>query len=150
MKTQYQIEIDADRETVWKLFDDPGSLRAWQPTLESFTHKSGTPGQPDAVSELVYNENGRRVTLVETVTECREPDFLAGLYESPVGKALVVNHFTDAGPGRTRWTMYSNQQFTGIWRLLSLFLAGSIRRRNEDMMNNFKLLAESRNAGGAG
>jgi uncharacterized protein YndB with AHSA1/START domain len=138
--------IDADRESVWAIFDDPENMRAWQPTLESFERKSGEDGQPGAVAELVYDEKGRKVKLVETITERREPHFMAGTYESDVGNALIVNHFEDAGDGRTRWVMYANHSFRGVFRFLGIFFAGAIRRRNEEMMNNFKLFAETQRA----
>ena len=147
MKFRHEIVIDADHESVWASFDDPANMKAWQPTLASFTRRSGEDGQPGAVAELVYDENGRKVTLIETITERRAPHFMAGTYESDVGNALVVNHFEDAGDGRTRWAMYGNHSFRGIYRFLSIFFAGSIRRRNEVMMNNFKLFTETRQAG---
>lgn len=146
MKFRHEIIIDADPQRVWAAFDNTGNMKAWQPTLESFTRKSGEDGQPGAVAELVYHENGRKVTLVETITERREPHFIAGIYESDAGNALIVNHFEDAGDGCTRWTMYGNHTFRGIFRLLGLFVAGSIRKRNEAMMNNFKLFAETQEA----
>ena len=146
MKFRHEIVIDADQQSVWTAFDDPENMKAWQPTLESFTRKSGEDGQPGAVAELVYNENGRKVTLIETVTERRAPHFLAGTYESDMGNALIVNHFEDTGNGRTRWVMYGNHSFKGIFRFIGIFFAGAIRKRNEDMMNNFKLFAETQRA----
>jgi uncharacterized protein YndB with AHSA1/START domain len=146
MKFRHEIVIDAEQDSVWAAFDNPESMKDWQPTLESFTRRSGEDGQPGAVAELVYDENGRKVTLIETITERRQPHFLAGSYESDFGNALIVNHFEDAGDGRTRWTMYGNQSFKGIFRVLGIFCAGSIQRRNEAMMNSFKLLAETKQA----
>ena len=146
MKFRHEIVIDADQQSVWAAFDDPASMKAWQPTLESFTRKSGEDGQPGAVAELVYDEKGRKVTLIETVTERREPHFMAGTYESNMGNALIVNHFEDVGNGRTHWVMYGNHSFRGIFRVLGIFFAGEVRRRNEQMMNNFKLFAETKQA----
>jgi uncharacterized protein YndB with AHSA1/START domain len=85
--------------------------------------------------------------MLQTVTERRKPDFLAGTYESTMGNAVVVNHFEDAGDGTTRWNMYANHQFRGIYRLIGIFLASSIRKRNEDVMNKFKLFTETEAAG---
>jgi uncharacterized protein YndB with AHSA1/START domain len=146
MKFRHEIVIDVDQESVWTAFDDPGNMMAWQPALESYSRKSGRDGQPGAVAELVYDENGRSVKLIETITERREPHFMAGTYESDVGNALIVNHFEDAGDGRTRWVMYGNHSFRGIFRFLGLFFATAIRKRNADMMNNFKLFAETKQA----
>jgi hypothetical protein len=146
MKFRHEIVINADQDAVWAAFEDPENIKAWQPTLESFALRSGDAYQPGTVAELVYEENGRKVMLTETITERREPHFLAGTYESPTGSALIVNHFEDAGDGRTRWAMYGNHSFKGILRVIGIFFAGSIRKRNEEMMNNFKLLAEKKRA----
>jgi uncharacterized protein YndB with AHSA1/START domain len=126
VKTRIAIDIDAGQDAVWHAFDDPDNLKRWQPTLESFTRKSGEDGRPDAVAELVYDENGRKVTLIQTITERREPDFMAGVYDSAMGKALIVNHFEALGDDRTRWTMYGRHTFKGIYRALAIFLGGSI------------------------
>jgi hypothetical protein len=127
MKFRHEIVINADQDAVWAAFEDPENIK-------------GT------VAKLVYEENGRKIMLTETITERREPHFLAGTYESPTGSALIVNHFEDAGDGRTRWAMYGNHSFKGILRVIGIFFAGSIRKRNEEMMNNFKLLAETKRA----
>lgn len=143
MKLNYDIVIDRDLATVWKAFDNPDNMRRWQPTLESFEPVSGKPGQPGAVSQLVYVENGRRIEMVETITERREPHFMAGTYDSGMGTAIVVNHFADAGDGNTRWTVYWNYRPKSWFRLLAPLFRGSMKKRVEDDLNRFKLFAES-------
>ena len=85
----------------------------------------------------------REITLVETITERREPDFLAGSYESAMGVAIIVNHFEVVDENRTRWVMYSRHSFRGIYRLLGVFFGGAICKRNADLMEHFKLFVES-------
>jgi uncharacterized protein YndB with AHSA1/START domain len=51
MKFRHEIVIDADQRLVWTAFDNPEGLKDWQPTLESFTRRSGKDGQPGAVAE---------------------------------------------------------------------------------------------------
>ena len=143
MKLRYEIVIDADRHTVWEAFDNTSNLRRWQPNLISCTAKSGEPREAGAVSELVYDESGRRVELTETITERRPPDFMAGMYESSHGTMLTVHTFEDAGTDRTRWTAWSNATFTGLTKYLAIFMVRSIRRRMEDDMQRFKLLVET-------
>ena len=143
MKTRNEVEIDADPETVWQAFDNVDNLGKWQPTLKSFTHVSGTPGEPGAVSELVYDENGREVVMTETMTEKRKPDFMAGFYDSAWSKATIVNHFEATDHGGTRWVMYANHQFKGFFRILGWMFRKSIRGRTDDWMQRFKLLVES-------
>ena len=65
MKLKFETVIDAGLDTVWAAFDNPDNMMRWQQNLQSFNHVSGDPGQPGAISELVYNEKGRRVVLRE-------------------------------------------------------------------------------------
>ncbi len=149
MKHKTEVVIGADRATVWRLFDDADNLAKWQPTLKSIVHRSGTPGQPDAVAELTYDEGGRDVVITETITARREPDFLAGIYDSRWGGAIVVNHFEDDSDGGTRWTAYHNQSFRGLMKILSLFSHRAIVSRIDDDAERFKLFVESSLAGRA-
>ena len=146
MKTRHEVLIDAPRDVVWAAFDNPDNMLRWHPTLKSFEPQSGTPGQPGAVTSLVYEENGREITMTETITERRAPDFLAGVYTSDWGKSIFVNHFEDAGEGRTRWIVYTNHFFRGMMKIMGIFSAGSIRNRTESDLQRFKLLVESERA----
>jgi len=96
-----------------------------------------------AIAELVYDENGREIRMTETITERREPDFMAGVYTTQWGKTIIVNHFEDAGDSKTRWVVYANHFFKGMMKLLIIFFARSIRRRTEDDLQRFELLVES-------
>jgi uncharacterized protein YndB with AHSA1/START domain len=143
MKLKFEVLIGADPSAVWKAFDDSDRLRSWQPTLVSFTHRSGEPGHPDAVSEFVYEENGRRITMTETITERRQPDFMAGMYESSQGTSLIVNTFETVDKQHTRWTAWHNMRFRGASRFIAIFLLRSVRRRVENDMQRFKLMVET-------
>ncbi len=146
MKHKAEIVIDADRATVWQLFDDPENLKKWQPTLKSLTHRSGVPGHPDAVSELVFDERGREVSMTRTITARREQAFLGGTYESQHGTVVVFNLFEDDGPEKTRWIVNTRYRFKGFMKLMALFMRSAILRRTEDDLNRFKLLVESATA----
>lgn len=143
MKLKFEQEIDASRDTVWAAFDNPDNMPRWQRNLESFKHLSGDAGQPGAVLELTFDEKGRKIVLRETITERRQPDFLAGIYESPMGKTLIVNHFEAIDDNRTRWTAWCNFTFRGLMKVASLFVFGRIRDRTEADMERFKLMVET-------
>ena len=147
MKMKYEAEIRASRDFVWATFDNPDNLSRWQPTLESFTHQAGEPGQPGAVSELVYNENGKKITMTETVTERRKPHFMAGTYDTSRAKSLIVNHFEEIDDNTTRFISYTNMNFKGTMKIMSLFIGKSIRVRTDADLNRFKLLVETEAAG---
>lgn len=147
LKIRIETIISAGLAEVWRAFDDPDNLGRWQPTLASCTHKFGKPGQPDAVTELQYNENGKQVTITETITERRQPVFLAATYDSAWGKTLTVNHFEAIDDSTTRWVVYSNIAFKGFMKLASVFVAGSIQKRNDADMQRFKHYVENTRVG---
>ena len=147
MKHKTDIVIDADLDTVWRMFDDQNNMTKWQPTLKSITHKSGTPGQLDAVSELVYEEDGRDVVMTETITARRERSFLGGTYDSNWGSVVIFNHFEAVGDGKTRWSSNMNYSFKGVMRIMAFFMRKSICNRSDRDMNRFKLLVETTVAG---
>jgi len=147
MKMQYETKIRASRDLVWAMFDNSENLPRWQPTLKSFTHLVGEPGQPGAVSELIYDENGKKVTMTEMVTERRKPHFMAGTYDNDWATSLIVNHFEEIDENTTRFISYTNMSFKGIMKVMSLFVAKSIRARIKADLGRFKLLVETEEAG---
>lgn len=147
LKDKADIVIDADRATVWRMFTDSNKLMKWQPTLKSCTRRSGTRGFPDAISDLVYDENGREVHMTETITARRELSFIGGTYESRWGTAVVFNLFEDLDHRRTRWVVNTSYSFKGFMKVLSIFMRPSILRRTETDMHRFKLLVETETAG---
>ena len=143
MKQKFEVVIDASKETVWTAMDNPENMGRWQSGFHSYTHKSGEPGQVGSTAELVFDENGKHVVLLETVTERREPDFFAGIYEADHGNTIIVNHFESIGENSTRWTSWCNFQFNGLMKYMAIFIAGAIRKRTQGDMERFKLMVES-------
>ena len=142
-----EAEIRASRNFVWAVFENPDNLTRWQPTLESFTPQTGEVGQPGATSELVYNENGKKITMIETVTERQKPQFMAGIYDSARATSLIVIHLEEIDDNTTRFVSYTNMKFKGMMKIMSVFVAKSIRDRAEADLNRFKLLVETDAAG---
>jgi uncharacterized protein YndB with AHSA1/START domain len=143
MKHRFEIDIDAPIDEVWAAFDNPDNLGRWIRNFRSFTPLSGEPGQPGCTAEIVFEERGKSVKVRATITERRQPDFMAATCETPHGSSLLVHHFESVGNGRTRWSSWRNFTFTGMMKYLSLFTAGSIRKRTEGDMQRFKLMVES-------
>lgn len=143
MKLTHQLVLERSREEVWKAFDIPANLSKWQPTLKSFVHQRGIQGQPGAVSELTYEENGKPVVLIETITVRREPEEFTGTYDNAQAMNAVRNTFAVVDDKHTRWVMESEFVFKGVvFRLLAPFVKGLIDRRIRADMERFKTLLE--------
>lgn len=80
-------------------------------------------------------------TLV--LTEKREPNFMAGIYESPWSRAIVVYHFERHDENSTQLVVYANHHFKGLKRLLYIFVRQAILNRTEEDLQRCKLLIET-------
>ena len=143
MKQKFDITVDAGIDVVWAAFTNPDNMGRWVRNFKSFKTTSGEPGQPGATAEVVFDEKGKAVVLTETVTERREKAFLAGTYESAHGTAHIVHHFEAVDDHTTRWASWCSFTFSGVMKLLSIFMGGGIRKRMEGDMARFKLMVES-------
>jgi hypothetical protein len=77
----------------------------------------------------------------ETITECREPDFLSASYESKYAATTIVNHFESQ--------VLRQCDNYGFMKIMALFIAGTIRKRTENDMHRFELMVETDAAGRA-
>jgi len=142
MKHSFDIEINAPRDRVVALFDDPANLPRWQPDLLRFEPISGTPGHPEAKSRLVYRTGQGELELIETVKLRNLPDEFAGTYESKMGMTQLRNRFIDNG-AKTRWIVDTEFTGLGMMKLASGLMGGMIRAQTLKMLNAFKAFVES-------
>lgn len=143
MKYTTEVTIDLPRTKVVDLFDDPNTLSKWQQGLQSMEHISGEPGKTGAVTRLVYNEGGRTIEMKETIIERDLPETFSATYDANNVHNVIVNHFYQDGPKKTRWVMENEFQFSGFMRIFAFFMGGSFRRRTAEDMERFKKFAES-------
>lgn len=122
---------------------DAGALSAWQPTLTAVHPLSGRRGEAGAVSELVFDENGREVRLEETVTDSRDPELLELTYRGGQAVSRIRHWFASPADGETVWTVECHFRFTGLWRhLLAPFVKSSVRRRIDGDMARLQQMLE--------
>lgn len=145
MRISQTILIEKPIEEVWAAFDDPTRMKAWQPTLKSFEHLSGEPGQPGAESKLVYVEGKRTIEMVETILE-RGKYHLSGTYI--VGGSVSqttnqVDNVFERANGHTTWRMVSEFRFSGMERFIMPLMRPMFAKRTRQDMQRFKEMVES-------
>jgi len=143
MKFDFNLEINAPRARVWRAFDKPSNLFKWQQGLVSYDHVSGPPGAAGSVAELRHKEGGHDVTLVETITIRREPEELAGTYDSSHGQTTMINRFAELSPDRTLWTVEAEVRLSGMAKFMGPMLKGVIENRVKSDCERFKTMLEA-------
>lgn len=145
MRITEAVVIDRPLEEVWAAFDNPETLKRWQPTLESFEHMSGEPGQPGAQSRLVYVEGKRTIEMTETLLE-RGEGYLSGEYLVGGSVSPTVNRVDNVFErldSSTRWRMVSEFRFSGIERFVMPLMKAMFAKRIRDDMRRFKEVVEA-------
>lgn len=143
MQFTNEVIIDLPRERVVELFTDTEFSKRWQPSLQKIESVSGEPLQEGSVSHLYYEDNGREMTLVETVTLNKLPEEFAAVYETPSVLNTNVSHFYVLGENQTRWVMENEFNFRGFMRIMAIFIRGSLPKRTQKDMELFKSAAEA-------
>ena len=142
MKYACEVVIKRPRDEVIEKFDSTENLYKWQPSLESFEHVSGEPGQAGGVSRLTYSGK-RSMTMRETITARQFPDSFDATYEAPGVVNPCHNVFEDLGDGTTKWIMETEFIFSGFMKFVSKLMGGSFRKETQSSLDKFKAWIES-------
>ena len=142
MKYEVQIDIDAPRERVVELLDDPDNLVKWQRGLRKFETVEGEPGQKGAKSELLFDFGKRQMAMTETIVERDLPDVFSAAYDTKGVHNVVRNRFLDLGDGTTRWVSENEFQFGGMMKIVGFLMKSAFPKQSLKYMQDFKAFVE--------
>lgn len=143
MKFALELTLQKSRDEVWRVFDNPENIKAWQPTLVKFENISGAQGQPGAVSRLTYKEGKREFSLIEKVTHRAEPVQLDGVYENEFADNSIKNTFSIISDNETLWRVEVEFIFkTFMMKIMGPVMKTNFILRTEKDMQRFKEFVE--------
>jgi len=142
MKFRTNISVDLPRERMIQLFDNPATMKEWQPTLISFEPISGALGQVGARSRLLYRMGKREIEMIETVTKRDLPREFSGTYEAKGVWNSVENRFEEAGPSKTIWHSDCEFRMSGFMKVIAFLMPGAFKKESAKMQERFKAWAE--------
>ena len=147
MKFTCTVEIKQPIDEVVKLFDNPENLREWQDGFESFDHISGTPGEPQAQSRLVYKQGKGSMELIETILVNDLPREFSATYDHKHMSNIMTNRFSSLDENRTRWDAEINYtEFKSFMpKLMAFLFPGMFRKQVQKWLDQFKAFAENNN-----
>jgi len=143
MKYTLEITINQPLDKVIELFDNPDNLKHWQPGFVSHEHLSGEPGQPGAKAKMIFNHNGRKMEMIETITSRNLPGEFSGTYETNGVVNTQINHFEEIDSSTTLWSSTSEFKAGGfMMKLMMFFMPGAFKKQSQAFMDHFKAYAE--------
>lgn len=145
MKFSYTLEINAPRQKVVDLFQNPDNLKHWQDGFEGIEEVSGSPGQTDAKKKMFYKQGSRKMELLETVISNNLPDEFIGFYQHIHMENTMTSRFSEIKDGTA--TLYEAEiEYTkfnkfGI-KIMAYLFPGMFRKQGKKWFDQFKAFAE--------
>lgn len=142
------IEINKPRDKVIELFSDKNNFKEWKKEFIRYEHINGTPGEPGAVTKLVF----KRVILFETILSKTLPGEICEEYEHKRGDKTVMfhkatNRFTTLSGNRTLFE--SDMEVTKVIgflpKIVMKLMSGAARKYAQDQLDQFKKFAKKSN-----
>jgi len=139
LRFRLETEIQKPLDQVIKLFSDRNLLTKWQPGLisseqvENFPHKKYI---------LRFNFGRRKMEMTETILRNELPAHFEGTYVMKGVVNRIHNSFEAKSPGITEWTCITEFRFSGLMKVISLFMKDGFKQQSEVIMKNFKSFAE--------
>ncbi len=144
MKITTSLIINKPVVAVWNFFDNPDNMGKWLTGFKSFETISGIQGQVGAKARHVYQEGKRTIILDEEITARQKYHHFAGILTHDNMTALIDVTFTDLHDGRTKVDTTSEYTFhTFLYKFMSLFIKGSIQKRQDGDYHRMKEAIEA-------
>lgn len=144
MNYTLEIEIDQPREKVVELFNSQENLPFWQPGFISAEPISGEPGAEGSKTRLLYDNRGREVEMIETVTVIDLPEEFSATFDAKGMHMEVRCFFEEAGPGKTLYRTENTAIVSGLFmKLMVLIMPGCFRKESFKYMENLKAFVET-------
>jgi len=142
LKYKNEIIINAPREKVVAIFEDPEKLKDWQPGFISMEHISGTPGKNGAKSKVLYKMGKREIEMIETITNNNLPEEFSGTYDANGVHNIVRNYFEELPDGKTKYWTDSEFQFKGFMKIIGFLFPGAFKKESQKYLVQLKDFVE--------
>jgi len=141
LRFHLETEIQKPLNQVIMLFNDRNLLARWQPGLLSSEQVESFP-HPKYI--LRFNFGRRKMEMTETILRNELPAHFEGTYEMKGVVNHIHNSFEAKSPGVTKWTCMTEFRFSGLMKIISIFMKDGFRQQSQVIMRNFKRFAESK------
>ncbi len=146
MKYTCTINIDLGIDQVVKLWEDENHFAKWQDGFQSNEILQGPAGAVGSKSRIIYQQEKRKMELIETIISNTLPHEKKALYEHIHMTNTQTTRFESISENQTRYI--SDVEYTIfkglIPNLMARLFPGMFRKQSQKWMRQFKEFAESR------
>lgn len=149
MKYKNEVIINASRDKVIELFDNPDNLAKWQKGFVSMELIEGKSGEVGSKYKMRYKMGKRDIEMIETVTKRDLPNVFSGSYEAKGVYNHIDNYFEVIDENTTKYWSENEFRLKGMMKLMGWIMPGAFKKQTQQYMDDFKAFVE-KESGGAG
>ncbi|USD36003.1 SRPBCC family protein [Ferrimonas sp. SCSIO 43195] len=149
MKYQHTVTLNADIQTVCRLFSDHQSLTHWQPELHEVTPLIGIPGEQGATCFMEYQLGLCQFLVLKTIVDNHPPKKFVATYQIYNIWNQKESHFVHLDDHTTRWVLISEFRFNGIMKIVGFFFPLLFRYTTTRYMKQFQQYIDQKNGASA-
>lgn len=142
MNYQNEVVINAPREKVVALFEDPANIAKWQPGFVSMELILGEKGAVGSQYRMLYTMGKRNVEMIETITKNELPSVFSATYKAKNVFNSIENHFEDCGDGTTRYWTENEFKMSGFMKIFGWIMPGAFKKQSQKYLDLFKEFVE--------
>ncbi|NAS11864.1 SRPBCC family protein [Poritiphilus flavus] len=143
-KVSYNCEIMVNKPVAesWAVTQDEEKLSAWLPGFQKIEHISGSPGTVGAVSDVYFENDGKQMTIRETITEIVPNESISMSYESDFMNMDYKMAMTSVD-GKTKISSSTTAAGNGVFsRSMMAFIGGTFKSQEETNLTKLKKTIE--------
>lgn len=140
MKFYFETKINASPTRTFALFRDRSSYKKWQPGLirdELTRDKKG-----NTIYEMAFRVGRRTLIIKEKIYKDAFPVYNSE-YNLKGVKNISQNTFEAFNGNTTVWKQKIEFRFTGLMKLIGVFMRKGLEEQSRIIIKNFKSFAES-------
>lgn len=146
MHYQLEKELNLPAEKAYELLIDQSKYPRWMPTLKSVEPIEGEPGKVGYKSILTFDDNGKVMSMVESLTAIEPPLSFRVTYEGGPVWNQIENRFVVLDEKRTKWEFDCEFRFRGFMKVMAFFAKGMFVKESEKNLERFREFAEAEHA----
>lgn len=141
MKFYFETKIKTTPTRAYTLFKDRSLFPKWQPGLIKDELKKDKKG--NTIHEMTFRIGRRNLIIKEKVQKDAFPIYNTE-YRLKGIKNFSLNTFETLDPGTTIWKQRIEFRFSGLMKLIGIFMRKGLKEQSGIILHNFKKFAESR------
>ena len=142
LENETRVMVEKPKDHVWAKFQDESKMGEWLEGFKSIETFEGEPGTVGSKHRLKFENDGREIEMVETVTANEAGKRFAFNLENEVMYSDIEVTLVDKGLSTE---VIQKEKFHGqnvFWHSLFYWLKSSLAENSKKNMDNFKKYAE--------